>query len=80
MVGRELVRDPSKVERLKGRAEIALDDLEKADTRKAAMAGVDHVFLLTVDQVTATDTVLKVTGRKPTRFVDWCRAHKNAFL
>lgn len=53
---RVLVRDPSKVEHLKGRAEIAQGDLEKADTLTAAMEGVDHVFLLTVDQVTDTDT------------------------
>jgi uncharacterized protein YbjT (DUF2867 family) len=53
---RVLVRDPSKVEHLKGRAEIAQGDLGRPDTLKAAMSGTDHVFLLTVDQVTDTDT------------------------
>lgn len=53
---RVLVRDPMKVEHLKGRAEIVQGDLERADTLQAAMQGIDHVFLLTVDQDTATDT------------------------
>jgi uncharacterized protein YbjT (DUF2867 family) len=53
---RVLARDPSKLERLKGRAEIAQGDLEQADSLHAAMQGIDHVFLLTVDQATATDS------------------------
>ncbi|HTB21883.1 MAG TPA: NAD(P)H-binding protein [bacterium] len=52
---RVLVRDPAKAEHLKGRAEIVQGDLEQADTLAAAMKGADHVFLLTVDQATATD-------------------------
>lgn len=53
---RVLARDTAKVGHLQGKAEIAQGDLEKADTLKAAMKGIDHVFLLTVDQATATDS------------------------
>jgi (4-alkanoyl-5-oxo-2,5-dihydrofuran-3-yl)methyl phosphate reductase len=52
---RVLARDPSKLERLKGRVEIAQGDLGNLESLKTAMAGVDHVFLLTVDQGTVTD-------------------------
>ena len=52
---RVLVRDPKKVEHLKGKAEIIQGDLDKAETLPAAMQGIDHLFLLTVDQVTTSD-------------------------
>jgi uncharacterized protein YbjT (DUF2867 family) len=52
---RVLVRDPAKVAHLQGKAEIVQGDLSQAATLAPAMAGVDHVFLLTVDQETSSD-------------------------
>ena len=53
---RVLVRDPAKVAHLQGKAEIVQGDLEKPETLAPAMAGVEHLFLLTVDQVGDTDS------------------------
>jgi uncharacterized protein YbjT (DUF2867 family) len=53
---RILTRSPAKAEHLKGKVEIAEGDLDKAETLPAAMQGVDHLFLLTVDQVTVSDS------------------------
>ena len=52
---RVLVRDPAKVAHLQGRADIVQGDLEQAASLAPAMAGVDHVFLLTIDQDTNSD-------------------------
>jgi uncharacterized protein YbjT (DUF2867 family) len=52
---RVLVRDPSKVAFLQGKAEIAQGDLKKPETLKPAMQGIDHLFLLTIDQETSSD-------------------------
>jgi uncharacterized protein YbjT (DUF2867 family) len=60
---RVLARNPAKAEHLKGRAEIVQGDLEKAETLAAAVDGIDHIFLLTVDQDTDTDVNL-ITAAK----------------
>jgi uncharacterized protein YbjT (DUF2867 family) len=52
---RILVRDPAKVAHLQGHADIVQGDLGKVATLAPAMAGVDHIFLLTVDQDTGSD-------------------------
>ena len=65
---RVLVRDPAKVAHLQGKAEIVQGDLEKPETLAPAVAGVDHIFLLTVDQDTSSDANLlnaaKAAGAK----------------
>jgi uncharacterized protein YbjT (DUF2867 family) len=55
---RVLVRDPAKVAHLQGKAQIVQGDLDKPESLAPAMAGVDHVFLLTVDQDTHSDANL----------------------
>ena len=55
---RVLVRDPAKVAHLQGKAEIVQGDLNQAESLAPAVAGVDHVFLLTVDQDTQSDANL----------------------
>jgi uncharacterized protein YbjT (DUF2867 family) len=52
---RVLVRNPEKVAHLKGKAEIVQGDLENAESLKAAMQDVEHLFLLSVGDLSGND-------------------------
>jgi uncharacterized protein YbjT (DUF2867 family) len=58
---RAFVRKPEKAEKLKGpNVEIAKGDLDHADSLRAALQGVDHVFLLSAGLDTISKTEPKV--------------------
>jgi uncharacterized protein YbjT (DUF2867 family) len=77
---RALVRADSDALRLPATAEVAVGDLNRPETLRRHVRGVEAAFLLygELDESEVGPTVERVTGRPPHTFDAWARAHAGA--